>query len=66
MSNTMNEAVGTSDNLSFDEALRDALKKLPPQSNEAPQKLTLEEIVYQAGDIAGRRHLSVRIRRVGM
>lgn len=66
MATMKNEAVGVSDNLSFDEALRDALKKLQPAGPEQPLRIKLEDIIYQPGDIAGRHHLSVRISGVGV
>jgi hypothetical protein len=65
MAPIQNEAVGTSDNLSFDEALRAALKKLH-HSNEQPLTIKLEEIIYQPGDLAGKHHLSVRISGAGV
>jgi len=64
MSDTINEAVGISNNLSFDEALRDALKKLSPE-NERPLGIVLKDIAYQPGDLAGKHYLSVHISRVG-
>jgi hypothetical protein len=66
MATIQNEAVGISDNLSFDEALRDALNKLHPAGPEQPLRIKLEEIIYQPGDIAGRRYLSVRISGAGV
>jgi len=66
MATRKNEAVGTSENLSLDEAIRDALGRLSPAGPEQPLRIVLEEISYQPGDIAGRRYLSVRLRGEGM
>jgi len=66
MATKKNEAVGTSEKLSFDEAMLDALKKLPPAGPEQPIIIKLEEIIFQPGDIAGRSYLSVRISGAGV
>jgi hypothetical protein len=58
------ESTGYSQNFSFDEAFKDAMKKLPegppPQPDQMTQ-LTVVDIGAQLGGIAGFRHLFVRI-----
>jgi hypothetical protein len=62
----VDEAVGLSANLSFDEALRDALQKLPPWDSPIRDDMaviTVAEIGAWLGGIAGFHHLFVRVRR---
>lgn len=61
------EAVGLSARFSFDEALRDAIAKLPESSPSHPDELvtiTVEDIGVWFGGIAGLHHLYVRVRRL--
>jgi len=59
------EAVGYSNDLSFDEAFADALKKLPPPSMQFPDMMQTVEVVHIGGTfggIAGFHRMEVRIR----
>ncbi len=59
------EATGYSNDLSFDEAFADALKKLPPPAVKFPDMLETVEVVHIGGSfggIAGFRRLEVRVR----
>lgn len=60
------EAIGTSPNLSFDEAFRAALENLPDRDPAHPDELTTVQVVETGGlfgGIAGFRDLYVRVRR---
>jgi hypothetical protein len=59
------EAVGYSNKLSFDEALADALKRLPPPAVKFPDMLETVEVVHIGGafgGIAGFHRLEIRVR----
>lgn len=61
-----NEAVGTSNNLMFDEAFADALNNLPPYDPPHSDPLENIDVVETGalfGGIAGFHHLFVRVRR---
>jgi hypothetical protein len=60
------EAIGTSSDLSFDEAFRAALENLPYRKPEHPDEQTRVEVLETAGlfgGIAGLHELYVRVRR---
>lgn len=60
-----NEAVGESAAWSLEEAMRDAIRALPPRGTNVPDWLSTYEVVSigaESGGIAGRHHLVVRVR----
>lgn len=61
------EVVGLSGNMSFDEAFRDALQKLPPWDSPTPDDMAVIRVTESGawlGGIAGFHHLFVKVRRV--
>lgn len=56
------EAVGTSENFSFEEALNNAINALPPRSADI-EFVTVMEIKAEVGGFVGARRIHVRVKR---